>query len=66
MSKEIYHFEAAEGNAAGFSLNERVQAVYKLAGFIHKTYRNAEGQEPGKPVWSYVERGGKLRFGTRT
>lgn len=60
MSNDIYHYEPAYGNKGGFQLNERVQAVYKLTGFIHKTYRNAEGQEPGKPVWSYVERGGKL------
>jgi hypothetical protein len=61
MSKDIYHFEPAEDNVAGFSLNKRVVAVYKLAGFIHQSYRNADDTTaPGKPVWSYVERGGKL------
>lgn len=60
MNNDIYHYQPAEDNAAGFSLNKRVVAVYKLAGFIHKTYRNANGHEPGKPEWSYVERGGKL------
>jgi hypothetical protein len=61
VSNEIYHFEPAEDNEAGFSLNKREVAVYKLAGFIHKTYRNAgPGEAPGQPIWSYVERGGKL------
>ena len=60
MSNDIYHYEAVQDNGGGFQLDQRVQAVYKLAGFIHKTYRNSEGHEPGKPVWSYVERGGKL------
>jgi hypothetical protein len=60
MSNEIYHYEAVQENGGGFQLNQRVLAVYKLAGFIHKTYRNSEGHEPGKPEWSYVERGGKL------
>jgi hypothetical protein len=59
MSQDIYHYEPVTENGGGFKINERVQAVYKLLGFIHKTYRNAEGQAPGKPVWNYVERGGK-------
>ncbi|MGJ8653041.1 MAG: hypothetical protein ACSHX8_07190 [Opitutaceae bacterium] len=60
MSKDIYHFEPVIENGGGFQINQRVCAVYKLAGFIHKTYRNAAGVEPGTPVWIYVERGGKL------
>lgn len=60
MSTDIYHYEPVIENSGGFQLNQRACAVYKLAGFIHKTYRNAEGVELGKPVWSYVERGGKL------
>lgn len=58
MSKEIYHFEAAENPSAGHSLKEKVTAVYKLAGSIEKRYRNAEDGSP-KPYWAYVERGGK-------
>lgn len=58
MSKEIYHFEAADRLDAGHSLKEKVTAVYKLAGFIEKRYRNAEDGSP-EPYWAYVERGGK-------
>jgi hypothetical protein len=60
MSTDIYHYEPVIENSGGFQLNQRVCAVYQLAGFIHKTYRNADGVQPGKPVWSYAERGGKL------
>ncbi|MDG1301998.1 MAG: hypothetical protein P8R37_10470 [Opitutae bacterium] len=60
MSNEIYHFEPVEENEAGFSLNKRVVAVYQLAGFIHQSYRNHSDYPQGKPIWSYVERGGKL------
>jgi len=60
MSNEIYHFEPVVENEAGFSLNKRVVAVYQLAGFIHQSYRNHPDYPQGKPIWSYVERGGKL------
>ncbi len=58
MSKDIYHFETAESPEAGHSLKEKVTAVYKLAGFIERRFRNAPNGSK-EPYWAYVERGGK-------
>jgi len=58
MSDDIYHFEPAETIHAGHSLKEKETAVYKLAGFIERRYRNAEDGSP-EPYWAYVERGAR-------
>ncbi len=58
MSQPIYHFEAAETEQAGHSLKAKVIAVYTLAGFIERRYRNGSQGEP-IAYWAYVERGGK-------
>lgn len=60
MRNEIYHYAPVEENPAGFSLNQRVVAVYQLAGFIHQTYRNHVDSPQGKPHWQYIKRGGVL------
>jgi hypothetical protein len=58
MSAPIYRFENAASPAAGHSLKAKEVAVYALAGFIEKRYRNvADGT--AEPYWSYVERGGR-------
>lgn len=58
MNDDIYHFEAAEPLQGGHSLKAKATAVYKLAGFIERRYRNVNNGSP-EPYWAYVERGGK-------
>jgi hypothetical protein len=60
MSKDTYRFEPVEQNAAGHAVNARVCAVYKLEGFIHRSYRNDPEAEPGRPYWEYFRRGGEV------
>lgn len=59
QSNLIYRFEEVVENPAGFSLNKRVKAVYRLEGFIHETFRNHPEHPIGRPHWTYVESGGK-------
>jgi hypothetical protein len=60
MANEIYRFEEVVENPAGFSLNKRVRAVYRLEGFIHETLRNGADAGEALPRWLYIGRGGVL------
>lgn len=56
MSNDYFHFEAAQTPKGGHALNEKVTAVYKLAGYIEKRYKNrADGS--AMPYWTYIEDG---------
>lgn len=59
MSAPYLFAPIEQADGLGFCPNQATEAVYRLDGFIHKTYRNAQGVSPGEVVWVYIAADGQ-------